>query len=122
MANPIVPNIPATIVALLAIGRLGAIHAVVFGGFAAPALVQRIEACRPVAILTTSASIDGTKPPIPFMPLVRTALISLQPEQRPSRVIVWDRKDEHYSLAASKVLWSPLESSFGERSWQDLIS
>ena len=39
--------IPAALFAALAITRLGAIHAAVFGGFSAPSLAQRIEASKP---------------------------------------------------------------------------
>ena len=55
--------IPAALIGTLAISRIGAIHAVVFGGFAAASLAQRIDASRPVAILTASCGIDGSKPP-----------------------------------------------------------
>ena len=66
--------IPEALVGILAVGRLGAVHAVVFGGFAAAALAQRIDACRPVAILTASCGIDGAKPPLGYTPLVRGAV------------------------------------------------
>jgi propionyl-CoA synthetase len=54
--------IPAALIGILAISRIGAVHAVVFGGFAAQSLAQRIEASKPVAILTASCGIDGAKP------------------------------------------------------------
>ncbi|KAK6604907.1 AMP-binding enzyme [Botrytis cinerea] len=53
------PMIPAALIGILAISRLGAIHAVVFGGFAPASLAQRIEASKPVAILTASCGIDA---------------------------------------------------------------
>jgi propionyl-CoA synthetase len=79
--------VPAALIGILAINRLGAIHAVVFGGFAANALAQRIEASRPVAILTASCGIDGNKPPIPYRVFVEEAIrIS---SWKPPKTIVW---------------------------------
>ncbi|KAF7543210.1 hypothetical protein G7046_g10045 [Stylonectria norvegica] len=62
------PMIPSAVIGILAINRLGAIHSIVFGGFAPTALAQRIEACQPVALLTASCGIDGSKPPIAYQP------------------------------------------------------
>jgi propionyl-CoA synthetase len=61
------PMIPASLFAMLAIARLGAIHAVVFGGFSPTALAQRIEASRPVAIMTASCGIEGGKGPTAYV-------------------------------------------------------
>lgn len=71
-----VPMIPSAIIGTLAINRIGAIHSIVFGGFAPNALAQRIDACRPVALLTASCGIEGNKPPISYQPLVRRSLRS----------------------------------------------
>ncbi len=102
--------IPAALIGILAINRLGAIHAVVFGGFASQALAQRIEASRPAAILTASCGIDGNKPPIAYRPLVEEAL-KLSP-WKPARTIVWQRE---------QLPWHPLHKTSGERSWQNLV-
>lgn len=53
--------IPAALFAMLAIARLRAIHAVVFGGFSPPPLAQRMEASRSKAIMTASCGIEGNK-------------------------------------------------------------
>jgi propionyl-CoA synthetase len=82
-----VPMVPAALIGILAINRLGAVHAVVFGGFAAGALAQRIEASRPVAILTASCGIDGNKPPIPYREYMDEAIrIS---SWKPPKIIIW---------------------------------
>jgi len=79
--------IPAALIGILAINRLGAVHAVVFGGFASNALAQRIEASRPVAILTASCGIDGNKPPIPYRDFIDEAVrIS---SWKPPKTIIW---------------------------------
>ena len=52
------PMVPEALVAMLAVVRLGAIHSVVFGGFAAPELATRIDDCRPKAILAASCGLE----------------------------------------------------------------
>ncbi|EFX04197.1 acyl-synthetase [Grosmannia clavigera kw1407] len=83
------PMIPATLIGILAVNRLGAVHTVVFGGFAAAALAQRIEDARPVAVLTASCGVDGNKPPMAYRPLVEAA-IAASP-WKPPHVLVWQR-------------------------------
>lgn len=102
--------IPSALIGILAINRLGAIHAVVFGGFAAGALAQRIEASRPVAILTASCGIDGNKPAIAYRTFVEEALAISS--WKPSRTIVWQRE---------QLSWHPIRKTEGERSWQNLV-
>ena len=55
------PMIPEAIFAMLATVRLGAIHSVVFGGFAAHALATRIDDARPKVILISDAGMRGGK-------------------------------------------------------------
>ncbi|KAL2264697.1 hypothetical protein VTJ83DRAFT_7207 [Remersonia thermophila] len=105
------PMVPAALIGILAIGRLGAIHAVVFGGFAPAALAQRIEASRPAAILTASCGIDGNKPPIPYRDFVEEA-VRLS-SWKPPKTIIWQRE---------QLLWEPIRESRGERKWQDLVA
>ncbi|KAI2625890.1 AMP-binding enzyme [Hypoxylon sp. NC1633] len=104
------PMIPAAFIGILAIGRLGAIHAVVFGGFAAASLAQRIEASKPVAILTASCGIDGAKPPMSYRPFILEA-IELS-KHKPKRVIVWQRDE---------LRWNPLNKEAGERNWFKIV-
>lgn len=104
------PMIPAALIGILAINRLGAIHAVVFGGFAAASLAQRIEASKAVAILTASCGIDGAKPPMSYKPLVSEAVrIS---SHKPSRVVIWQRDE---------LKWDSLDRLSGERNWFKLV-
>ena len=65
------PMIPAALIGILASIRLGASHAVVFGGFSATSLAQRIEASKPKAVLTASCGIEGAKGPLSYQPMVR---------------------------------------------------
>ncbi|KAH8821099.1 AMP-binding enzyme [Xylogone sp. PMI_703] len=103
------PMIPAALVGILAVSRLGAIHAVVFGGFAANSLAQRIDASKPVAILTASCGIDGAKPPMSYQPFVREA-IKLS-SHKPEKTIIWQR---------DQLRWNPVDRLAGERTWQKI--
>lgn len=55
------PLIPETIMAMLATARLGAVHSVVFGGFAARELSMRIEHAEPKVIISASCGIEPNK-------------------------------------------------------------
>lgn len=101
--------IPAALIGILAVSRLGAIHAVVFGGFAPASLAQRIEASKPVAILTATCGIDGAKPPMSYKPFI-TEAIELS-SHKPSKTIVWQRE---------QLPWDNVNESHGERAWQSL--
>lgn len=102
--------IPAALIATLAISRLGAIHAVVFGGFAPASLAQRIDASKPVAILTASCGIDGAKPPISYKPFI-TEAISLS-KHEPKKTIIWQRE---------QLRWDNVDKPNGQRNWQRLV-
>ncbi len=67
------PMIPETLFAMLACARIGAVHSVVFGGFAAPELAKRIDDAAPRLLLTASCGIEGGRI-IPYKPLVDAAL------------------------------------------------
>ena len=67
------PMIPETVVAMLACARLGAIHSVVFGGFAAPELATRIDDATPKVVLSASCGIEFDRV-IPYKPLLDEAL------------------------------------------------
>ncbi|GLI81661.1 hypothetical protein PoHVEF18_010047 [Penicillium ochrochloron] len=104
------PMIPAALIAALAITRLGAIHAAVFGGFAAQSLAQRIEAARPRAIMTASCGIEGSKGPIDYRPLVEGAVRASS--FKPEKVIVWQR---------DQLRWNNPDKLGGQRNWQRLV-
>ncbi|MEM0994690.1 MAG: propionyl-CoA synthetase [Bacteroidota bacterium] len=82
------PMIPQAVFAMLACARLGAIHSVVFGGFAPRELAIRIDDAKPKALLTASAGVE-IKRVIQYKPLVDKA-IELA-EYKVEKVIVWQR-------------------------------
>src|SRR5688572_15700029 len=67
------PMIPQAVIAMLACARIGAIHSVVFGGFAAPELAARIDDARPVAILSASCGIEPGRV-VRYKPLLDAAI------------------------------------------------
>ncbi|MBU8868529.1 acetate--CoA ligase [Paenarthrobacter aromaticivorans] len=67
------PMIPEAVVAMLACARIGAVHSVIFGGFAAPELAARIDDARPNLVITASGGIEPSGP-IAYLPILRRAL------------------------------------------------
>ncbi len=83
------PMIPEAIVSMLACARIGVIHSVVFGGFAAHELAIRIDDCKPKVILTASNGIEIQKI-ISYKPIVDEAIITAN--HTPQNVIIYDRR------------------------------
>ena len=82
------PMIPEAVFAMLACARIGAIHSVVFGGFAAASLATRIDDASPKLMITSDAGMRGGKA-IPYRHLVDESIrLAKNP---PSAVIVVDR-------------------------------
>src|SRR5690348_5195346 len=67
------PMVPEAVVAMLACARLGAVHSVVFGGFAARELATRIDDARPKVILSASCGIEAGRV-VPYKPLLDQAI------------------------------------------------
>jgi propionyl-CoA synthetase len=67
------PMVPEAAVAMLACARLGAIHSVVFGGFAAPELASRVVATDPKILITATGGLEPNRV-IPYLPIVTDAL------------------------------------------------
>jgi propionyl-CoA synthetase len=89
------PMVPETVIGMLACARIGAIHSVVFGGFASHELASRITDARPKAILTASCGIE-TDRVVPYQPLLDRA-IELA-EFKPECCIVLQRPHECATL------------------------
>ena len=82
------PMIPEAIVAMLACARIGAIHSVVFGGFAAKELATRIEDAEPKLVLTASCGVEPGRI-VEYKPLLDLA-IGLS-KHKPQAVILFQR-------------------------------
>jgi propionyl-CoA synthetase len=67
------PMVPEAVIAMLACARIGAIHSVVFGGFAANELATRINDATPKVIVSASCGIEVNRP-VPYKPLLDEAI------------------------------------------------
>lgn len=83
------PMIPEAVMAMLACARLGAIHSVVFGGFAANELAVRIDDAKPKMILSASCGIEGSRV-IAYKPLLDAAIDTAT--HKPERCFIFQRE------------------------------
>ncbi|GAB2715030.1 AMP-binding protein [Nocardia thraciensis] len=83
------PMIPESVIAMLACARIGAVHSVVFGGFAAHELAARIDDAEPVLIITASGGLEPGKR-IEYPPIVLQALDQVE-RASPRNVVVKQR-------------------------------
>ena len=95
------PMIPETVIAMLACARIGAIHGVVFGGFASNELAVRIDDAKPKAIVSASCGIEVNRI-IAYMPLLNEAIELAQ--HKPKNVIVAQRSELESELIAGRDL------------------
>ena len=98
------PMVPEAVVAMLACARIGAIHSVVFGGFAAHELAVRIDDIKPRLIVSASCGLEPGRV-LPYKPLLDHALeIS---EHKPQRCVILQRPELQASLKTGRdVEWS----------------
>ncbi len=82
------PMVPETVVAMLACARIGAIHSVVFGGFAPPELATRIDDARPKLIVSASCGLEPGRI-VAYKPLLDEAINLAR--SKPDRCIVLQR-------------------------------
>ena len=95
------PMVPEAAIAMLACARIGAIHSVVFGGFAAHELAVRIDDARPALVLSASCGIEGTRV-IAYKPLLDRALELAT--HRPRHVVVLQRPQAEAAMTAGRDL------------------
>ncbi|CAO3352023.1 propionyl-CoA synthetase [Azospirillum palustre] len=93
------PMIPQSLVAMLACARLGAVHSVVFGGFAPHELATRIDDAKPKAIVSASCGIEPNRI-VKYKPMLDAAIE--QSAHKPSSVIVWQRPQETAALITGR--------------------
>jgi propionyl-CoA synthetase len=102
------PMVPEAVFAMLACARIGAIHSVVFGGFAPRELATRIDDAAPKLILSASCGIEADRI-IPYKPLLESAIELAA--AKPERCVILQRPQEPADLAPGRDLdWRELES------------
>ena len=84
------PMVPEAVVGMLACARIGAIHSVVFGGFASKELATRIDDAKPKLVLSASCGIEVDRV-IPYKPLLDEALELCR--SRPERCVILQRPE-----------------------------
>ena len=95
------PMIPEAVMAMLACARLGAIHSVVFGGFASHELAVRIDDAKPKVILSASCGIEVRKL-IPYKPLIDAAIEEASHE--PEHCVIVQRPEQECELVEGRDL------------------
>jgi len=85
------PMIPEAVIAMLACARLGAVHSVVFGGFAAHELAMRIDDARPAAVVSASCGIEPSRT-VEYKPMLDAALEACA---HPPRHCVIVQREQH---------------------------
>ena len=84
------PMIPEAVIAMLACARIGAVHSVVFGGFAGHELASRIDDARPVVVVSASCGIEPTRV-VEYKPMLDHALELAQHQPRACVIVQRDR-------------------------------
>ena len=110
------PMVPEAIIAMLAVARIGAIHSVVFGGFAAKELATRIDDSTPKAIIAGSCGIEGDRV-IEYKPLLDEAINLAKHE--PEFCVVFQRKQKEAILLPDRDFdWNKL---LDQKEWADCV-
>ncbi|WP_248958867.1 propionyl-CoA synthetase [Sphaerisporangium perillae] len=105
------PMVPEAVVAMLACARLGAVHSVVFGGFAPRELAVRIDDARPAVVVSATCGIEPSRI-VEYKPMLDSALemaehtpahcVILQREQAPATLVPGRDLDWHEAMAAAE--------------------
>ena len=83
------PMIPQAVIAMLACARLGAVHSVVFGGFASRELAVRIDDCTPKVIVSASCGLEPSRV-VEYKPLLDDAID--MPDHTPDHCVIFQRE------------------------------
>jgi propionyl-CoA synthetase len=102
------PNIPEAVFAMLACARLGAVHSVVFGGFAAPELATRIDDAKPALVLAASCGLEPNRV-VEYKPLLDQALALAK--HAPRRCVVLQRPEKRAALVRER-----------DSDWEELLA
>uniref|UniRef100_A0A5Q5BPG4 Propionyl-CoA synthetase n=2 Tax=unclassified Mycobacterium TaxID=2642494 RepID=A0A5Q5BPG4_MYCSS len=89
------PMVPEALIAMLACARLGAVHSVVFGGFAAHELAARIDDARPTVVVSASCGVEPTRT-IEYKPMLDAALEMA--EHKPVGCVILQREHHRCEL------------------------
>ncbi len=102
------PMVPEAVIAMLACARVGAIHSVVFGGFASNELAVRIDDAKPKVIISATCGIEFTNV-IPYKPLLDAAIEAAN--NKPAHTVILKRSQADCSMVAGR-----------DHDWQELLN
>ena len=102
------PMVPEAAFAMLACARIGAVHSVVFGGFAAHELATRIDDAKPRVVLSASCGIEVSRI-VPYKPLLDAAIAEAR--SKPEHCVILQRPMCHAELTAGR-----------DQDWQELAA
>ena len=97
------PMVPEAVVAMLACARIGAVHSVVFGGFAPAELAARIEDAKPKVVVSASGGIEPTRT-VPYKPMLDEAV--RRSAHKPSKCVVLQREQVTAELGEDDLDWA----------------
>jgi len=101
------PMVPQTVVAILATSRIGAVHSVVFGGFAAAELATRIDDCKPKIIVSGSCGLEPGRV-VEYKPLLDAAID--QSSHKPDACVIVQRSEATATMIEGR-----------DHDWKDLM-
>jgi len=111
------PMVPEAVFAMLACARLGAVHSVVFGGFAAKELATRIDDCTPRVVISASCGIEPGRT-VAYKPLLDGAIDMSR--HKPERCVVLQRPQLGCALIAGRDLDYAAETASARASGADV--
>ena len=106
------PMVPEAVVAMLACARIGAVHSVVFGGFAPAELAVRIEDAKPVVVVAASCGIEPRRV-VEYKPMLDAALD--RSSHKPESVVVLQREQARAAVGERDTEWEELD-------WAELVA
>ena len=117
------PMVPPAAWAMLACARIGAIHSVVFGGFAAKELANRIDDCEPKLIITCSAGLEPNKI-IKYAPIIDEALTHCTKVANAHELprLIYQRTElsgKHYDENVNSTFYHDYERILDEQDWEE---
>ncbi len=95
------PMVPEAVMAMLACARIGAVHSVVFGGFAATELAARIDDAKPTVIISASCGLEGNRV-VAYKPLLDAALAKAA--HQPLHCVIFQREQLRAELVEPRDL------------------
>jgi len=97
------PMVPEAAIAMLACARIGAVHSVVFGGFAPKELAVRIDDAAPTVVVSASCGIEGSRV-IEYKPLLDTAIELAS--HKPAKQVILQRPQAEAAMGPDDVDWA----------------